>query len=91
MNGVWETAYPGFTGKGYVLSQQITHHSSTVPAERKPFPKIEAFFDAADLIVHRATSHASKSKELVGTAKDLVILLFMLLLVIQHLLHYFFG
>jgi hypothetical protein len=62
------------------MSEQITHHSSSVPAERQSHPKIDFYFDAALHIVRR-------SKELAWEAKELIVTLLILLLLIQHALH----
>ena len=50
------------------------------PSDRAKFPKINIFFDAALYIVRR-------SKELAWEAKELIVALLILLLLIQHAIH----
>jgi hypothetical protein len=51
------------------MSQQLTNHTSSVPAKRE-FPKIDKFFDTAIHI-------AERSEELLAKSKPLLVSLFL--------------
>jgi hypothetical protein len=69
------------------MSQQVTHHTSSVPAERNSFPKINAFYDALELIVERSEVLLSKSKPAIISLFLFIHLIIDLVVVLAVLLH----
>jgi hypothetical protein len=66
--------------------QSDTHSVSTVPAKRD-FPKINAFYDALELIAERTEGLVWKAKKLIFGTAFLLFLIYELALFGKHLLN----
>lgn len=67
------------------MSKQLTTHTSSIPVKRD-FPRIDAFFDALELIVERTEGLVWKAKFLLFGFGFLLFLIYELALFGKHLL-----
>lgn len=70
------------------MAQELDIRSPVNGTEPVPFPRLKLTFDALDFFVKRTCELCPGVKELLSVAKDLIVLLFILLLLIQHCIHY---
>ena len=70
------------------MAQQLSAPSPVRAVAADPFPRLNLVFDALQLIVERTKDLCPGMKELLSAAKDLTVLLFILLLLIQHCISY---
>jgi hypothetical protein len=66
---------PGFTGKGYVLSQQISKRT-ILPELRDSFPRTAKLFDWLNYVVHRTEEFILASKRLIFGTGFLLFLIY---------------
>jgi hypothetical protein len=68
------------------MSTQLRPHTSSAPAKRSPFPKIDTFFDTAIHIVERTEELVWKAKFLLFGTGFFLFLIYELVLFGKHLL-----
>jgi hypothetical protein len=71
------------------MAQDIDAPVRTVQADL--FSKLNLTFDTLELIVERAKRLSPGVKDLISAAKDILVLLFILLLLIRHCIHFLFS